>query len=271
MTGNINRVFLFSGLLLLGLGAGTEAQNPRQSSGGKEISVFRLFPNKTVLASSGLSNERIKKVPDSAILGIYFPSGYRQGSAVPFFFAMCPGTGDGISTIPAYMRFADELHFAIAAFNFPPEQDIEEARFYYILHTIYVFRKSGVLRSQPVWVGGFSGGAKWSLHLGAWGGDRFDGILAAGCNEDFATLGFRQMYNPKALNVPIVMLNGTVDETAGTNDWNYYPMLWTMKKTGFTNVHVIVYDGGHGLPYQETLEAFIWLKKCYEKKSRGSR
>jgi hypothetical protein len=42
-----------------------------------------------------------------------------------------------------------------------------------------------------------------------------------------------------------------------------------MKRSGFKNIKIMVYDGGHGLPYRETLDAFIWLKKCYAKKTRG--
>jgi predicted esterase len=270
---NLMPVIVLASLLLSIGSKEAAAQNARRIrlTDNTDIMVITLTPDKTVLSMSGLSSERIKRVPPFATLGIYYPSGCRPDSKIPLFFAMSPDAGNGISTIPPYSPFADKLRFAVAALDIPAEQDIEEARYYYMLHTIYFFKKKGILSGQPVWIGGFSGGAKWSLHLGALGGDRFDGILAAGCNEDFASLGFRQMHNPKALNVPIVMLNGTVDETAGTNDWNYYPMLWTMKKTGFTNVHVIVYDGGHSLPYQETLDAFIWLKRCYAKKTNASK
>lgn len=246
------------------------AQNARQIrlAGNANIKVMTLKVDKTVLSKCGLSSDRIKRVPASASLGIYYPPGCGPKSQIPLFFAMNPGAGNGISAISPYIIFADKLHFAVAALEFPADQDIEEARYYYMLHTVSFFRKSG---GQPVWIGGFSGGAKWALHLGTWGGDRFDGILAGGCNEDFASLGFRQIHDLKAFNVPIVMLNGTADETAGTGDWNYYPMLWTIKKTGFKNVKIIVYDGGHSLPYQETLDAFVWLKKCYGKKSHSGR
>jgi predicted esterase len=257
-------IFFFS---LLFWGQSSAEHLPR----GRETSLFILHPNKTVLASIGLSREQIKRVPDSATMGLYFPSGYRDGSSIPIFFVMPTDGESGIPIISSYVLFADKLHFAVAGFEFPAESDMEEARYYYCLHVIYLFRKNGIIRNQPVWIGGFSGGGLWSLHMCAWGGDRFNGVLAAGCNQDFASVGFCQMKNQKAFDVPIAMLNGTADEIAGTDHWNYYHILWTMKNTGFKNIKIFVYDGGHSLPYQETLDAFVWLKKCYEKKSRGGR
>jgi predicted esterase len=224
--------------------------------------------DKTLLASSGLSGVRLERVPATATIGVYYPESYKPGMAMPVLFAMSPGAGSGISGVNTFIRFAEKLGFIIAAVQIPEAQDVEEARYYYMLHAIDFFRKQGILLHQPAWIGGVSGGAKWALQLGAWGGSRFDGIIAIDCNEDFATLGFLQLKDRSALDIPICLINGSSDELAGIGRGDYMQMIWTMKQTGFKPVKIFVFDGGHTIPEQETIEAFEWLKQCYDKKKK---
>lgn len=169
------------------------------------------------------------------------------------------GRGRGNRAIGAYQRFADEIGFVVAAVDLPGAQDITEARYYYILHIVEGLRRAGTLGTQPVWIGGLSGGAKWAMHLGALGGDRFSGVLAIASNDDFATVGYQEYGNRTALQMPICLLNGTQDGVAGVNVEWYEPMCRSLKTTGFSNVMRREYDGGHSIPYAETVEAFRWL------------
>jgi hypothetical protein len=98
------------------------------------------------------------------------------------------------------------------------------------------------------------------MHLGAYGGDFFDGILAIGCNDDFASIGLREYGNRTALRVPICLLNGSQDNIAGTGVEWYGEMVASLRSTGFSSVRTGVYSGGHVVPYSETVAAFRWLE-----------
>lgn len=204
-----------------------------------------------------------ENISQNAKVGIYIPNTAKSKKSMPLFFAMRPGVGSGLSAINQYKKFADELGFIVAAVGLDSNNDNEDSRLYYMLNCIKNLSDEGLLDDEPVFIGGFSGGGKWSLHLGAWAGDYFSGILGIGTNEDLASFGYRQTANKSCFDLPIVMLNGTNDDVAGTNDYNYYSMFWRMKETGFKKVKVMVYEGAHSIPYKETLEAFEYLLENY--------
>lgn len=93
------------------------------------------------------------------------------------------------------------------------------------------------------------------MHLGAYGGDIFGGILAIGCNEDFCTIGYQEYKNQSALDVPLYLLNGTKDLIAPASGYEYHAMLNSLKNTGLRKIETAVFDGGHEVPYRETVEA----------------
>ncbi len=234
--------------------------NTTKKKNFSEIQIIEASINEAIVDASGLSAERCMRIPSNAKIGFYYPSSYKKGMNLPVLFAMSPGAGNAMGAIYSFRQFAEEIIFIVAASEVAADKDIEEARFYYILHAIDYLKKKSILTNETsIWIGGISGGAKWALHLGAWGGKIFSGILAISSNEDFATLGYRQLHNTTALNVPICMINGLHDNIAGVDDYNYYAMIWTMKQTGFRRIKVVVYDGGHNMPFQETIDAFKWL------------
>ena len=225
-----------------------------------KLNIHKVTLDKKVLRESNIPSEKFKNIPLNARIGIYFPKNFSPENSWPLFIAMQTGAGGGISAISNYSKFADKLGFIVAAPELPGKADIEESRYYYILHIIDYLNKQRVIRRTQIWIGGFSGGAKWALHLGAYGGDIFSGILAIGCNHDFASLGYKELNNNSALYVPIYLLNGTQDKIAGTIHGNYKNMIESLKKTGFSRVKVEQYKGGHVIPQKETVEAFMWLK-----------
>lgn len=82
--------------------------------------------------------------------------------------ALAPGVGNFIPEIASYKRFADSIGFIVTSENIDSKSDGEAAhRYYYILATINYLKKRGKLGTQPVWIGGASGGAKWAMHLNA--------------------------------------------------------------------------------------------------------
>jgi predicted esterase len=156
----------------------------------------------------------------------------------------------------AYQRFADELGFVIVAQSVDPATDDEAyGRHYYILATLDLLRKRGILRNDPVMIGGASGGAKWAMHLGEFGGSIYSGVLAIVCNEDFSSYGYNEIPNPSSKGVKIYLLNGKNDSIAG-QDGNYNDMIASLKTNGFWNVQAAFFDGGHEVPYAETKRVF---------------
>jgi hypothetical protein len=213
------------------------------------------------LENCNLPEETLKDIPAKARIAIYFPKGFTAEKKWPLFLAMSPDQGNNSQAIYSYAGFADEEGFIIAAPELPAPGDTDEARYYYSLYAITLLNNQGFTQNQPVWIGGFSGGAKWALQLGGFGGDVFSGILAMGCNEDYATLGLNEYKNKSALEVPIYLLNGTEDQIAGTNRADYSEMISSLKNSGFKRVIVQTYPGSHALPSREAMEAFDYLKR----------
>jgi predicted esterase len=213
-----------------------------------------------VLRRSNIPAKKADAVPSRAVVGIYCPAGYVASKTYPLFIAMRPGAGNNIAAINDYYVFGNDLGIIIAAPQVRPKEDEEaEGRYYYTLQTIDVLRQNHIIGGEPVVIGGFSGGGKWALHIGAYGGDIFAGILAIGCNEDFATVGYREYGNQSALRVPVYLLNGTSDDIAGTGRADYDGMLSSLQATGFTKVTAVSYKGGHTVPYRETIDALKQL------------
>jgi hypothetical protein len=216
--------------------------------------------DESVFKNSNIPSEKIKDIPGKAKIGVYYPKNFTLDKKWPLFIAMQPGEGNGISAIYGYIQMADQEGFIIAAPEITVNQDNEISRYYYVLSIIGLFKNEDFLRSSEIWIGGFSGGAKWALQIGAYGGDLFDGILAIGCNEDLATLGYKELKNESCLYVPIYFLNGNKDEIAGPHLPYYKKMIESVKATGFKNITTEVYEGGHYLPLKKTSRAFEWFE-----------
>jgi predicted esterase len=229
---------------------------PNAASPG-ETKTMTLKLDEGFLASTNIPEKDRKFIPASAQIGIYYPKNFTKGNTYPVFVALQPGTGNFIPGMSAYQRFADELGFLITAQDIDLKAD-EEAfgRYYYLLATIDCLKREGLLGSEPVVIGGVSGGAKWAMHLGAFGGSMFSGVLAIVANDDFSTYGYQELPNPSAKGVPIYLLNGSQDDIAGPQTDGYKEMLESLQKNGFWNVTAKIFEGGHGIPYEETKQAF---------------
>lgn len=235
------------------------ADNEQRIKRGK-LAVSVLTFEKSIFSKSNIPAGKAHEIPERSKAGVYYPEHFNEDKKWPIFFAMQPGEGEGISAIYSYICFADSLGFILAAPEIDsPKDDNEISRYYYVLHILSVLDDKKLINTSKVYIGGFSGGAKWALHIGAYGGDLFRGILAAGCNDDYATLGYKELKNQSCMHVPLYFLNGNRDEIAGTHLKYYQEMLESVKKTGFTTIVAKEYPGGHSLPMEETYDAFQWL------------
>lgn len=128
---------------------------------------------------------------------------------------------------------------------FPLHADDHWGHYYYARHLLRDLREEGVVSSEArVVLTGFSGGGKMALQLGAIGGlDTWQGVLAGGVNQAMAPDILDQMANPSALDLPIILFNGTADHLVTHRSEEVLRELWD---AGFT-AWLREYEGGHTL------------------------
>lgn len=216
--------------------------------------------NQELLKASAIPKEKYSNIPESTEIGIYYPKQASPGKKCPLFLAMGPGVDIGISEINSYVQFADKLGFIVAAPELPPNADIEEARFYYLLHIIEYLREAGVIADKQVWIGGMSGGGQWALQLGAYGGGIFNGILSIGRIEDFTIIVDDEFKNKPVLDIPICLLNKQNKNVTDSGNEQYKKTIASIKSLGFTRIKVMEYGGENIIPSKEVFEAFNWLR-----------
>jgi hypothetical protein len=116
----------------------------------------------------------------------------------------------------------------------------------------------------PVAFAGFSGGAKRSGILAATLASnrnlRICGLFLAGINSDRVSAAY-QDYHPPAefLNTPVWISSGNADQiaSAGAEENVYY----SLKRTGFTQVRLEKFFGGHGLKRADVQRALHWFRE----------
>jgi hypothetical protein len=94
-----------------------------------------------------------------------------------------------------------------------------------------------------------------AMDIGPYGGtDTFRGVIAAGCNNDFATYGLGMLSNPSSLALPFVVVNATDDSVVGGATPT---VIASMMHSGFTHVSSLSYTGGHVMPPVGVLEQAV--------------
>src|SRR2546428_1622662 len=115
----------------------------------------------------------------------------------------------------------------------------------------------------PVAFAGFSGGAKSSAFLGAMlaknRGFRICGFFLAGTNADRLSAAYHD-YQPPAdfLSIPVWLSSGTADQIArpGAEEGVFY----SLKRTGFEQVRLEHFFGGHAVKSTEIQRALHWFR-----------
>jgi predicted esterase len=116
----------------------------------------------------------------------------------------------------------------------------------------------------PVAFAGFSGGAKRSGILAAMlaknRGLKICGLFLAGINSDRVTAANKDYQPPlDFLNTPIWISSGTADQIAlpSAQEGVYY----SLKRTGFKQVRLEKFFGGHALKSSEVQRALHWFRE----------
>lgn len=112
--------------------------------------------------------------------------------------------------------------------------------------------------------GGFSGGAKRSGYIAALLAKenyRVIGMLMGGCNDDMASKGLAE-YSPKRaafLKIPILLSVGDADRISTVQ--HAQRVRDAMRATGFKEVRLEIYSGGHSLHPPHTDAALAWFEE----------
>jgi pimeloyl-ACP methyl ester carboxylesterase len=116
----------------------------------------------------------------------------------------------------------------------------------------------------PVGFAGFSGGAKSSGILGAMLAKenkiKICGFFLAGINSDRLSAAYQDYHPPTDfLNVPVWISSGMQDQIAppGAQEGVYY----SLKRTGFKQVRLEKFFGGHALRSGEIQRALHWFRE----------
>jgi len=116
----------------------------------------------------------------------------------------------------------------------------------------------------PVAFAGFSGGAKSSGFLGAMlarnRGFKISGLFLAGMNADRLSVAYHENQPPADfLSIPVWLSSGTADQVARTGQVE--GVYSSLKRTGFQQVRLEHFPGGHAVDSAEVQRALHWFRE----------
>ena len=200
---------------------------------------------------------------------LFFPNGFDPARSWPILI-ITSTTDFGCTSIkdaPWYRDAAMKEGWVVLATDatIQPRTDSLRWRLSILTAGLQMIRNDWPQSAQwPVAFAGFSGGAKRSGILASMlasnRGFKICGLFLAGINSDRVTAGYKD-YQPPAdfLNTPIWISSGTADQIAppGAQEDVYY----SLKRTGFKQVRLEKFFGGHALKRAEIPRALHWFRQ----------
>ena len=200
---------------------------------------------------------------------LFFPNGFDPARSWPILIVTSTTDLDRTSIMdaPWYRDAAIKEGWIVLATDttIRPRADSLQWRLSILTAGLRVIRTNWPQSAQwPVAFAGFSGGAKRGGILAAMlasnRGFKICGMFLAGINSDRVTAAYKD-YQPPAdfLNTPIWISSGTTDQIAppGTQEGVYY----SLKRTGFKQVRLEKFFGGHALKNAEIQRALHWFRE----------
>jgi len=191
-------------------------------------------------------------------VGLLLPENFDPAKTWPILVVNAPGDFSSVGHLECcFLIAADAGYVAVAA-------DGPVSRFFSASSALdYLYSQWPGSEKWPVACGGFSGGAKLSGEIAAMladSGRRIIGIWMGGCNEDYASAGLN-LYKPNPglfKRVPIFIASGLTDDIATPSHAN--GVRESLEKTGFKNVRLESYDGGHHpVPPHMVKQGLLWF------------
>ena len=246
------------------VGDGATLEGHQVQSGGSLDLQFPLSNYFQEYAAQG-GNPR----PTTGRALLFFPNGFDPARSWPILIVTSTTDLDRTSIMdaPWYRDAAIKEGWIVLATDttIRPRADSLQWRLSILTAGLRVIRTNWPQSAQwPVAFAGFSGGAKRGGILAAMlasnRGFKICGMFLAGINSDRVTAAYKD-YQPPAdfLNTPIWISSGTTDQIAppGTQEGVYY----SLKRTGFKQVRLEKFFGGHALKSAEIQRALHWFRE----------
>lgn len=194
------------------------------------------------------------------------PAGFDARRSWPVLLVTAPSGASAVQSLGGYTNTALALGWVVVAVDGPRvkvEQDNNVFAGAMISCLLEFLRHSWPNSAQwPFACAGFSGGAKRAAMTAAQMMRQRDvviGVFMGGCNEDRATAGYNVSRPGNAfLDLPMFLSNGTRDPIADMSKGALVKQL--MEQTGFRNVRLESYDGGHRLDTNQLRQALEWFR-----------
>jgi pimeloyl-ACP methyl ester carboxylesterase len=237
----------------------------KEARGGATLDIqFPIPSDLQALASQG-GNPR----PTTGRASVMFPNGFDPAKTWPIL-VITSTTDVGRTNIldaPAYRDTATKEGWIVFATDatIQPSADSLAWRVAPLTAGLQFLRSNWPQSARwPVGFAGFSGGAKRAGIVAAMlaenRGLRICGLFLAGINSDRVTAAYKD-YHPPAdfLNVPIWISSGMSDPiaTPGLSEGVYF----SLKRTGFKNVRLEKFFGGHMLKKADLQRALHWFRE----------
>lgn len=251
----------------------TSAATNRMTLGGVEvvrgdmITFIAPMPSNAVKALKKEHNTEISE----ALIGVAVPAGFDP--AKPHRVLVVSATSDAnsqsIGHARQYMKEALARGWVVMAADPPNAQEPKEQSNMWRWGLIQaglaeMHRAWSGSRAWPYATAGFSGGAKRSGYIGALLAEAdytLIGMFMGGCNQDMASKGLQE-YGPKRsafVRVPVFVSNGTEDKTSTVQ--HAERVRDSLRATGFKEVRLETYAGGHDPHAPHTGQALAWFEE----------
>lgn len=238
---------------------------------GKLITFLATLPSDAVRALKKEKNTEVTQ----AMVGVAVPENFDPAKQWNVFIVSATSDGNALSVnhLKQYMKEALAQGWVLMAADGPsgeaPEKNSNTWRWSLIRAGLEEMHRAWpASRTWPYAAGGFSGGAKRSGYIAALLASedyRVIGMFMGGCNQDMASLGLQE-YSPKRSafqRVPIFISSGTSDTVA--TEAASQRVRDSMRKTGFKDVRIEAYAGGHDLFPPHTGMALAWFEDLAQK------
>jgi hypothetical protein len=200
---------------------------------------------------------------------MYFPKGFDPSHTWPILIVTSTTDLDRTSIMdaPWYRDAAMKEGWIVFATDatIRPRQDSLQWRLSILTAGLQMIRDNWRQSAQwPVAFAGYSGGAKRSGILAAMlarnRGFHICGMFLAGINSDRVSAAVKDYQPPpEFFNIPIWISSGNADQiaTPGAQEGVYF----SIKRTGFKNVRLEKFFGGHSLKSSEIQRALRWFRE----------
>ena len=200
---------------------------------------------------------------------LIFPNNFAPARSWPIL--VVTSTADfertSIMDAPFYQEAAMKEGWIVLATDatIRPRIDSVDWRLSILTAALQMMRKEWPQSAQwPVAFAGFSGGAKQSGSIAAMlagnRGLRICGLFLTGINADRLSAAYKEYHPPSDfLRIPVWLSSGTGDQIArpGVEEGVYY----SVKRTGFQQVRLEKFPGGHEVSGAEVQRALHWFRE----------